>query len=84
MDETDDTVFLMYTSFFQPLMREALGPAMHQMLDEERQMQVRTVGSSSRPLAFRSLWCSICPRPYTPLQLVGLHNAEDYRAACQQ
>ncbi|EFN51469.1 hypothetical protein CHLNCDRAFT_140218 [Chlorella variabilis] len=55
VDETDDTVFLMYTSFFQPLMREALGPAMHQMLDEERQMQ-----------------------------LVGLHNAEDYRAACQQ
>ncbi|PSC74217.1 ubiquitin specific peptidase 24 isoform A [Micractinium conductrix] len=40
--ETHDTIFLMYSSYFQPLLREMLPRAMHQLLTSDRQAQLCT------------------------------------------
>lgn len=46
--ETDDSIFLMYSSFFQPLIREVLPGVMRQLLMDERQVQVRRGGGLER------------------------------------
>lgn len=46
LSETSDDVFLMYESFFQPLMREALLPALQQLMHDERQAQVGRVSDA--------------------------------------
>ncbi|KAL4452636.1 hypothetical protein ABPG75_008298 [Micractinium tetrahymenae] len=38
--ETSDGIFLMYSSFFQPLIREVLPGVLQQMLNDERQVQL--------------------------------------------
>lgn len=40
-DEAQVDVLLLYDGFFQPLYREALGPAMRQLWRDERSVQVR-------------------------------------------
>jgi hypothetical protein len=53
MSDVGAQVFLMYDSFYQPLMREALLPALQQLLNSERQVQV---GAAAGEPASSAVW----------------------------
>lgn len=64
LPETSDTIFLMYSSFFQPLIREVLPSVLQQLLTDERQVQVggragrgqRAESWSVEPSAQKLVW----------------------------